>query len=99
MAKYVAVVIVFLLLLYYLSRYLVKQKRMAGRTELAVEETIRLGTDSFVYVLSYKGKKYVIAQNKQSIVLVDSIAGEDAAGDTGFEELIRRASDADSETV
>lgn len=92
MARYAAIMIVFLLLLYYLSKYIVKQRNAARGVDLTVGETVRLGSDSFIYVLLYKGKKYIIAQNKQSITLIDKLDGDgDSQVDAQFGDALEEA--------
>lgn len=71
MAKYIVITIVFLALIYFISRYLIQQKRRLGKGDIVLAEMIRLGTDSFVYVIEAFGKRYLIAQNKNAITLLD----------------------------
>lgn len=69
--KYLLIVIAFLALLYFGSKYLVRRAGCTSTDNLKVVGVARLGADSFVYMLEACGKRYLVAQNKHAITLLD----------------------------
>lgn len=71
MAKYIVITIVFLALLYFASRYLVQFRKSNHKGTIRVTDIVKLGPDSYVFVVEAMGNKYLIAQNKHAIQLLD----------------------------
>lgn len=87
MIQYAFVILVFLLLLWFLSRFIVKigQGKQQGRN-IQVMEVVRVGQDSFVYIVRVFDKFYVISQSKNAMLhldTLDAIAEKELAGDFG----------------
>lgn len=87
MVKYLAIIIVFLVLLYLSSRYLVKRRTLGKKGDIKIVDSLRLGPDSFIYILETMNKRYLIAQNKNAITLLDK--------ETDFEEIFEEARSAE----
>ncbi len=93
MTKYVVIVLVFFLVLYFASQYLVSKKRQGKTKNLRVLEFLRVAPDSMVYILDVNGTKYVVAQNRNSIQLLDKFEREDDFyGSAGTGETIDNSS-------
>lgn len=73
MVKYLAITIVFLVLLFVVSRSLVKFRRTGKRGGICITDSLRIGSDSFIYIVEAMGKRYLVAQNKNAIRLLDSL--------------------------
>lgn len=87
MVKYLAIIIVFLVLLYFASRYLVRVRAVGKKGSIKVVDVLRLGSDSFVYIVEAMNHKYLIAHGKNSIVLLDKVADNEA----NFERILKEA--------
>ncbi len=80
-AKYLAIVMVFLLVLFWGSQYIIKQKngRIGKNKHINIKEYVRLSSDSVIYIVEAMGNRYLIAQNKNHITLLDKEKSFDAS--------------------
>lgn len=71
--KYITITIVFLLFLYFLSRYLVGKRnvRSIGKTSLKLIDLISVTPEDIIYIAEYNEKRYIIAANKGGISKID----------------------------
>lgn len=83
MTKYLAIITVFLVLLYFASRYLIKVRTVTKKGSMKVIDLLRLGPDSFIYIVEAMNRRYLIAQNKNAITLLDK--------ETDFEQVLTDA--------
>lgn len=89
MVKYLIIIIVFLVLLYLASRYLVRMRTLGKKGDIRIVDSLRLGPDSFIYILETMNKRYLIAQNKNAITLLDR--------ESDFGEIFKEACSAEPE--
>lgn len=74
MIQYAFVILVFLLLLWFLSRFIIRMGRNKQQGKnVQVIEVVRVGQDSFVYIVRVVDKYYVISQNKHALLHLDTL--------------------------
>lgn len=74
MIQYAFVILVFLLLLWFLSRFIIRMGRNKQQGKnIQLMEVVRVSQDSFVYIVRVVDKYYVVSQNKHALLHLDTL--------------------------